>query len=567
MLLISFILLNVVLNSVDSKKVFKQCEYDYLDEPCPTDNCLPNAILLASGFDITDSTYKSSVLDLKWGTSYYFNQYNGKLYTIPDGVTVIPLSESDDITGTFIVHNTTESEQVQSDTMVDKNDYIIGMSSHTVDTYQSITSQYEQASQVGYVIYYYGFYAVLVPYNEQVLDPDTYAIIMDLPTEYDQDIYFEFISSYGTHYITDSKWGLKYKFFSSFKQCMINTYSESYVYNQVQTDSWIHSSEHTTYSGSSSTDSYYESRRYTSESFEGGNISYHNSASWDQWVDSGANLMDPVIIAMKLNPIFMIINDTIRQNNMKQAYYEYLQMKKDQQQLIIKQKKLGPRTVSYASFDISKGSIIPEFRVQSTPITLSANDNSNIFGRIGQCNRLTHYAYASGYTRPFCSSDDLSCNNYYCLTEFLCQRNADGDIRVQHYFDSNTWTNSVRSYDDVCVRSNIIQNNTDVKKSNSYYYIRDADPFYYDGKVSPELYTNTNYKNSYDMYYTDKRDILATSHVITYDGKYIPDNLMSITTFSGVQPACGGYGVCYMDCDYITVNVDANGAPVVGCGC
>lgn len=554
---------------VNNRKIVTTCEYDYLDEPCPSDNCLSNAPILSSGFDITDSTYKSNVLGLKWGTSCYYNPYNNVCYTTPAGVTVIPLSESDDITGTFIMHNTTETEQFQSDMMVDNRDYIIGMSSHTVDTYQSITSQYQQASQVGYVYYYYAFYAVMTPYNEQILDPDTYNIIMQLPEEYNEDMYFQFIQSYGTHYITESKWGLKYKFLSSFKSCMINTKSDSYVYDQVTTDGWIHSSEHTTYSGSSSTDSYYSSRRYTSESFEGGNISYHSSDQWNNWVLSGENMIDLVPVALRLNPIYMIINDTVRQNNMKQAYYNYINMKHDQQALIIEQKKLGPRSVSYAAFDIHAGSMVPYFyigSVGSTNIQMAANQSSTVFGKSGSCNGLSHYAYLSDeYYEVLCPSSNIECYNYNCITQFLCQRNENGDIRVQHYFDANGWKNSVKTKSD-CVNTYLIANNTDTERSYKYDFDRVNYNTYY-GEQIAEPYTNTNHKNTYDLYYNEDRAVFNTGHVIAYDDKYEQNKLMSITAFSKVQPACGGYGVCYMDCDYITINVDLYGYPVVSCNC
>ena len=570
MFFIYFLLSALIITSITPRKIVRQCEYSFLDEDCPHQllgfrhQCLPNAITLASGVDITDDTIKSTVLGLRWGNDCFYNQYNQKCYIIPDGVTVIPLSESDDITGTFIMHNTTETERVQSDAVVDKSDYIVGMSSHTVDTYQSITSQYQQSSQIGYVIYYYGFYSVLTPYNEQTLDPDTYKVIMKLPEEYDQTAYFEFIGSYGTHFITSSKWGIKYKFMSSFKECMVNTESESYVYTQVQTDGWIHSSEHTTYSGSSKTDSYYESRKYTSESFDGGNISYHTSAMWDKWVDSGANLIDPVIIAMNLSPIFQIINDTIRQDNMKRAYYEYLQMKKDQQTLIIQQKKLGPRSVAMASFDIFQQSIIPQIKYGPTSIQLSANETSFVFGKTGKCNRMTKYAYELGgyYEGEVCLPPVDFCFEYYCLTEFQCQRNEEGDIRAQRYFDKEGWLSSVRTRGDPCIDSYLFQNMSDVGVSNLFDYQKSGSDYY--GSESPKGYTDKYNVNSYQMFY--KMDYAKTSQTTAFDGEYVK-NGMSITSFKNAQPSCGGFGVCYVDCDYLTIGVDPNGYPSVECSC
>src|SRR5436190_15737606 len=120
------------------------------------------------------------------------------------------------------------------------------MNSHTTDTYKFIDAQNSHASQIGYVLYNYNFYETIVPYSIQVLDDQCYKNVMMLPEEYDQDKYFEFIESYGTHYIVSSTWGLKYKFMSNFKECMTQTHSEQYVYTQVETDGWIHSSKHTT---------------------------------------------------------------------------------------------------------------------------------------------------------------------------------------------------------------------------------------------------------------------------------------------------------------------------------
>lgn len=546
-------------------RTVQNCEYAYLDEPCPTANCLPNAIMLTSGFDITDEQYRADVLGLEWGPNYFTN--NGILYTTPSGVSVIPLSESDDITGTFIMRNTSDSERWQSYTYVDKKDYIVGMCSHTIDTYQSITSQYQQTSQVGYVIYYYAFYEVIVPYNEQVLDSACYNNIMNLPEDYNQDMYFQFIESFGTHFITQSKWGLKYKFLSSFKECLITTTSESYTYNQVQTDGWIHSSEHTTYSGSSSTDTYYTSRRYTSEMFEGGNISYHSSDLWDQWVVSGSNMINPVPIALSLKPIYMIINDTIRQNNMFRAYTEYLQMKKEQQQLVIEQKRLGPHTVSIASFNID---ILPTFKQISyitapTTIQLAADATSNIFGYDGDCNHLSGYAYHQSYGGYIdCLGQD--CVYDYCITQFTCERNSDGKIKAGHYFNPNDWVNSVRSQYDKCIYSDITKYNSVTNEMDTYYY--NCDGFLCYGSMYSAYMNNYDNNIKYSMTYMNPFAVIPGVVNVTmssYDGLY--QDYLSMTSFDPYSPPCGGYSVCYMDCDNMNIYLDAQGNPNVGCTC
>jgi len=514
--------------------------------------------MLTTGFDITNMEMRADVLGLKWGPSYYFNQYNQIQYTIPAGVSVIPLSESDDITGTFIVHDTSESERWQSDMMVDNKDYVVGMCSHTTDTYQSMTSQYQQTSQVGYVLYYYSFYAVIVPYNEQVLDIECYSNIMALPEIYDQDAYFQFIQSYGTHFITQSKWGLKYKFLSSFKECMIYTHSESYVYNQVETDGFLHSSEHTTSSGTSYTDEYYTSRRYTIESFDGGNISYHNSLLWDQWVASGANMVNPQPVAMSLRPIYTIINDTVRQQNMIQAYNEYLQMKKQQQDVIIKQKEMGPRSVSLAAFNAGPDPI-PYYTVLPTMVKLAADSTSGIFGLDGSCNHMIHDMI--GYTPTGQRMRD------YCISQFTCQRDQDGIIKAVRYFDSNLWLNTMLSSKDDCVHSQITKYDPGNNLMEKYYWDCYKGSCY--GSQVNYQYNSVDNRVQYVMAYYDNDLTMEKNHSVrAYDGNYGPGNMLSVTSFAPYNEACGGYAFCYLDCDGgIEVYFDAGGNPQVICGC
>jgi len=557
-----FLLINFAL-VIPRISIPQKCRFAYLDEPCPTANCLPNAIMLTLGFDVTDGTYRADVLGLKWGTTSIVNPYNGIPYTLPDGVTYIPLSESDDITGTFIMSNTSESEKWQSETYVDNKDYVVGMCSHTTDTYQSITSQYQQTSQVGYVIYYYAFYAIIVPYSEQVLDIECYHNIMKLPETYDQEMYFQFIATYGTHFITESKWGLKYKFMSSFKSCMLYTHSESYVYDQVETDGWFHSSEHTTSSGSSKTDEYYSSRRYTIETFDGGNISYHNSLLWDQWVASGANMVNPQPVAMRLKPIYTIINDTVRQANMMRAYREYLQAAKQKQELIVREKEMGPRSVNLAAFDTVWTQTTPYYTVNPVTVKLAAGESSGVFGMVGSCNHMSKYTYWYGAEPHY----------YYCISQFTCQRDQDGVIKAVRYFDSDLWLNSALKdtyYNhDNCVDTQVIKFNPHNNLMEKYYWNCVGSMCY--GAVANYPYNSIDNRIQYDMshleqgqYGYNQKNYSAHAN----DGNYGPSNMLSLTSFATGSHPCGGYAFCYMDCDGGTVvYYDAEKVPHVVCNC
>lgn len=557
---------------VHSRKVAKQCEYEYyLDEPCNTaaaagNKCLPNAILLSVGIDITDMSYKSDVLGLKWGTSTYTNPYDGQPYVTPDKVTVVPLDQSNEITGTILIQNVSQSEKWQSELVVDKSEYIVGMSSHTIDTYKFIEAENTKSSQLGYVLYNYNIYEVIVPYDAQELDEQAARSIALLPEEYDKDQYILFISSYGTHFITSSKWGIKYKFISSYKQCILYTHSESYVYEQVETDGWIHSSEHTTYSGYSTTDSYYSSRSVTSQTFEGGNMSYHDSSRWDEWVASGYLMTNPVQTSLALKPIYTLIkNDPVRQANMKTAFEAYLSERKEKQAAYADEQKMKPKDVSYMSYQLdSNGNVKMIGAAPGGVITgMKPGTKSNVFGYGGDCHYLSSpYAYYYG-----------SETSYYtnCLQEYYCERDAyTGQVRTKLFFDK--WAgktvdkNYAYDYDNNCgmttvttydyERNQILQHNHWISRTG-----------YYEGATEYYGYSSSSYTAArrVDMMKLGPYGHNWINYSTTfYDG---PNSYYMSTTSETASSGCKSYGVCALDCDNLQVYKNPSGVIVQDCVC
>jgi hypothetical protein len=550
-------ILLLLITIIYARKRTTTCTYSYLDEPCQTDYCLPNAILLSSGFDITDGSYRSNVLGLVWGNNYYTNPYTGTKYTIPYGVTVLPLDSSNELTGTIIIHNISESEQWQSDMYMSNTDYIVGMSSNTEESYRFITAQYSQNSQLGYTLYNSNIYQVIIPYDQQILDDQTYEAIMMLPYEYNQNLYFQFIGSYGTHYQIESKFGMKYKFISSFKECTIYTRSESYVYTQVETDGWIHSDSHTTYSGQSTTDSYYESRRYVYESFEGGNMSYHDSDQWDLWEESCyVNMIDPIQTSMKLKEIYLLINDTIKQNNMKRAYLEYLQMKKDQQTILIEEKKKSVQPVSFVSYKITNGMI--EYIHPQVKINMDSNTESDIFTDdkiVAIC--------PGGITVDYFGSKFFGIDNFYC------KRDESGKVSVKHYFYGFNGLTFIKTgpYDGYnCGDTSVVKYDPFTKQMVKDYWTGYVN---YNGHES--IYPLINYDLQVTEYQVSyKENINYTSY--SQDGVY-SDYISSTTSYghydSGFKSGIGfnAFAICALNCEYIIVNIDINGQVIQECGC
>lgn len=179
-----------------------------LDHPCSNPPCLPNAVLLAAGIDLsTGDPTKGQVLDLSWSNnSYYYNPNNNIWYEIPYGVTVNPLSASSDTEGTFLFSQTLDVEQWQASAVT--KSYLGGMFSHSTMTYQQITSQYQQTRDTGYVIKKMAVYNVIIPASEMKLSPECQKNVDLLPDDYNQQMYLQFIYTYGTHVSNYSMWGV-----------------------------------------------------------------------------------------------------------------------------------------------------------------------------------------------------------------------------------------------------------------------------------------------------------------------------------------------------------------------
>ena len=485
----------------------------YLDAPCYNQPCLPNAILLNAGIDLsTGDPAKGQVLGLEWSNeSFFYN--NGIYYEIPNGTSVNPLSESSDTEGTFLFSDTLTIEKWQADQVT--KSYLGGMFSHSTMTYQSITSEYQQIRDTGYVIKKMAVYNVIIPASRMTIGPECQSNIDLLPVEYNRDKYFQFIYSYGTHVSNYSIWGIEYSFLSNYKQCLITSTSESYTEHQCTTNAWISSEHHTTYSGSSSTDTYYQSRRLTSETFDGGAINCHSSAQWDCWWLSGMNLVDPIRISYSTIPIYTLIDDKIKSANMEQAFHEYFSMKLDQQNEVIEKNKLGPHNVAYVEY--TTYSISPT----SSKVVLSAGESVIINGDV--CN-FFHRVHVTG--------------TYY-LSSRKCERLEDGRLAAIFYIDDEVWLNTYYGVLSDCNDLSVKEENYHNNYTKSYYRENGY------GKIS----------TSYGMF---------SSSLINNPTKFI-------TKFNGVYgifetstngyPVTTGYSIassyndlyCYMDCEYISI--------------
>lgn len=527
--------------AIDGRKKTTTCTYSHLDEPCPTNSCLPNAQVLTVGFDISDNTYKADVLGLVWGSSVFMD--NGVGYTTPANVTVVPVTQTANISGTVLTHNVSETERIQSETMVDKKDYVYGMNSHTTDTYNFIDAQYAHSSNVGYVLWTQAVYEVIVPLAAQVLDDMCYKVLMALPEEYDADLYLEFIKSYGTHFIERSVWGLKYKFVSNFKECLINVKSESYVYTQVETDGWLHSSKHTSYSGYSQTDQYYESRRSAYQSFEGGNMSYHTSAQWSSWVQSGLALVNPVQIKISAKPLWSLIKDPARRANMQRATTEYLSGRKQEQELIVEQNKLKPKPVAYIEYKMGLvASTKPNILTRSV-VQLASNASSALFGTVN-----THCAYLSNDYGDY----------YDYVSQYYCHRNAKGSVAAVQYFPGWSGLPCKHVSFDSCYESKVTVYDPE-SQTQSVSTWSDTQTQCV-GQQTTTPYVGGQYKVRTIIVDRSKRTLQPT---IVSDGPYTS----YISSTSILAGGSNNAAACALDCTYIDVQLNAQGAPVVSCAC
>lgn len=68
-------------------------------------------------------------------------------------------------------------------------------------------------------------------------------------------------------------------------------------------------------------------------------------------------------------------------------------------------------------------------------------------------------------------------------------------------------------------------------------------------------------------YYTNKPGEVWTYDTLqTFDGTYVESGSSS-TSLGLFFAGCGGYFVCYLDCDYFTVSLDSQAVPTITCTC
>lgn len=545
--------MNTVVSFIFLTVVFAQQKP--LTQPCYGSRCLPNAILLGAGIDLsTGNPAKGLVLDLQWcNDTYYINPNNGEYYNIPCGVSVNPLSESSDTEGTFMFDNVESIEQWQMDQVTKSG--LAGMFSHSEMTYQSMTSEYEQIRNTAYVIKKMAVYNTIIPASQQKLNPECQKNVDMLPPQFNtstQNQFYQFIDTYGTDYSDTAYWGISYTFLSNYKQCMVSTHSESYVYSQTTTNAWIASDHHTSYSGQSSTDSYYQSRTITSESFDGGDMACHSSAMWDCWWLSGMNMDNPVRISYQTRRIYELIEDPDRQDAMRQAYNKYYMDKKAEQDLIVQQKKLGPHSVTYGVYSYALDVYKTPYITTVIPSTQTVLSSNTIMPPVGSrdCN---FYQYVDAR-----SKNGVHLEYYYDLNLYACRRDTDGNIVAEYAFDENVWLNTVVPASSNC--RYITTNFTKDCVRKQYYWTQvDANNF----KGASKTSTVTGYNgycadNIYGVNYYDRSGNINTKRT-SYNG-YPGNDSVKYSETSGFFTTQNRL-ICMLDCDYMTVSyqVDGNG--------
>jgi len=511
---------------------------------CDRPPCFPVSQLF-QGYDMATGTFKNQVLAEEWTDDRYYNPNNGETYQLQRGVYAVPIANSIIFTGTLLFNSTSSIEQWQATQIVSEKDYILGMSSHTTMTYTSIDMEYGQARNTNYVIQSYGFVEVTLDPNAQILSPMCALSVEKLPEVYDQIAYTQFIDAYGTHYITNGDWGVRYKFLSNLKTCVTHQQTQEYVYENTQTDGWISSSQHTTYSGKTTTDDYYSSRRTTMQMFEGGLVSLQNSATWNEWVSSGADFLNILPLAFDVRPIYDLMNGTKR-DNMIRATNEYFQTMYDRQAIRIEEARLAPKSVAYAVVypSYSNGMYIPVYKVLPTSIQLNINESSPIIGSGGSCNDLK-YNYIDPYTK-------------YYIGQFRCRRDGKSGVIAENVFNSAEWVTSQKGWNDDCRKVSVKKTYHDLQYSELYAYSGNSG------------YMTTSYDNSGGTYLPIEYYIKSPNSNYywpytfrTFDG-YMSETYSST---SATPSHISGNAVCVAQCEYFVVSYDSAAQPIVQCSC
>jgi hypothetical protein len=548
-----------------------------LEQLCPKEPCLPNAGLINAGIDlITGDSSRAAVLDVQWSEDLcYPNPYNGLCYNIPANTTVNTISETIDNQGTLLFRNTDQIETWQSEQVT--KDHVPGMYSYSNMTLQSLNST-QQVRYTGYVLCNYKFYNTILSKSAWILAPGCQRDIDALPDEYIQDEYILFYNTYGTHFATESTWGLKYIFLSQYKQCIEVTYNQEYSYQQVTTDGWKHSDEHTTSSGQTATDSYYSSRTMAQQSFQGGLPLYHSSDDWDLWVNSGANMVDPIRVSFSVEPIYILVSDPVKRANLEKAYYDIFAAAKQKQDQLAYQMTYGPRDVSFIRYQYDESIVFPNtidpitILTPSTKISLSAGQSGPVIGTDGTCNHLTYYPYFYGHKYPA----------YYLMDRQQCVRDLDGQLSAKYVFNPTEWLNTVRQTTDFCINSMVEYINGTAKTSTKYYWQLQGssyhgvsqsyyDPPYYPKAAADGEYVTHNMGPKSQENYAPQNGGAVEQDFTYYTSNGHPVSFgYSNTEYVAVNYNYNDYGsslICYMDCDYIALTPLVGGKLDVSCSC
>jgi len=168
----------------------------------------------------------------------------------------------------------------------------------------------------------YQIYQLILDSEQSILSDIFLNDVNNLPQEYNEDVYFQFILSWGTHYSTSGNYGGKAKLFTAISQAMWGSSTTSDLSHNlgIQFDNWRAGFQW----GNDDTQTSFS---FSSESFQwinfiGGDASYAFTDNWESWVNS--TRLFPAQVKSTLNPISELVSDPVIRQNIDSAISKYL---------------------------------------------------------------------------------------------------------------------------------------------------------------------------------------------------------------------------------------------------